>query len=91
MSKLLDLWATEKTRVIILASILYLILGYLVGAGMSEHISFEFAATDWGNLWTYLWIVFWPELLGLLMIYYGGIFMLAIFAVALIIGMMQKN
>ncbi len=39
---------------------LHMLVGYLVGAAVSDHIYMDVSRTEWGNLWVYFWMFFWP-------------------------------
>lgn len=39
---------------------LFVLVGYIVGTGMSAHVSDTIAATEWGNIWVYFWMFLWP-------------------------------
>lgn len=36
----------------------YVIVGYVIAAGISDYVSFDFTQTDWVNLWTYVMFAF---------------------------------
>jgi len=39
---------------------IYLFVGYLVGAMLSDHIFLDLSLTHWSNLWVYFWLILWP-------------------------------
>lgn len=47
-----------------LSTLTYLLIGYICGVFFAPDI-FEanILATDWYNIWTYAWLLFWPVML----------------------------
>lgn len=88
------LWNAIKKRSvgdILILLIGYILLGFLVGAMFSEHISFQLAETNWGNLWTYLWLAFWPEFALLVGLYYMGMVGLVFLILGLLVAWWTGN
>jgi len=61
----------------------YMLIGLLLGAMFSSHISMEMALTDWSNMWVWMWVFLWPVMV---MINMGLIFVVVIVVVG--IGML---
>ncbi len=44
----------------LIAFAVYILVGYVVGAMLSEHIFLDLSFTHWNNLWVYFWLILWP-------------------------------
>lgn len=44
----------------LLGTLIYLALGYLMGAWLSEHMFADLTQTHWHTVWPYVWMIFWP-------------------------------
>ena len=40
--------------------LVYIVMGLVIGAFFSEHMSMNLVDTEWTNLWVYAWLIAWP-------------------------------
>jgi hypothetical protein len=89
------LWNAIKHRSLfdlIVLILLYLGMGFVVGAVFSAHISFQLGETNWGNLWVYLWMMFWPEfVIGLTLYYFMWVFLVIVLLAGIAGWWVQKR
>jgi hypothetical protein len=57
----------------IFGTLIYLTMGFLVGALFSEHISMSLVDTNWDNLWVYGWVLLWPFFMTIKFLWVGVI------------------
>jgi hypothetical protein len=67
----------------VLNTLVYLFVGYLVGLWLAAPglFSATVTLTAWGNLWVYVWLLFWPFIL----FWYATIWVLVIAALVALV------
>lgn len=66
--------------------VVYLFIGYLVGAMCSEHIFMDFSLTHWDNAWTWGWILLWKVFLICYVIYHTFVYILAFVGAVIVVS-----
>jgi uncharacterized integral membrane protein len=40
-----------------MGKLIFIIIGYILAASVSESVSFDLAQTEWSNIWTYVYVL----------------------------------
>lgn len=79
----------ENVISFIFTALVWIIVGFILGAVFTDYISLNLADTQWSHLGVYLWMLFWPFTLAFMFLFWFVVGVICAFLAAFIFALFR--